>query len=825
MASVDFNPVKEEKDGVKARRVVWSTKAIDAAISGLDEGRRLVANPFYDNNPRLLKSDLVFQRTKEEIEEWKRCCNDIIYFANTYCKLMTPEGIQHIILRDYQEEYLRHLIEHNMSIMLSARQAGKCVTLTTNVLIKLNQKFFDLYGMDWKVKFEKYKIWNIDESDVYKIPIFEILNIFEQNKVWKIKYNLYKKIYQKNRLSYLYIKLISWLDKLEKSDFKFVKSHIIEGIEIKTDIGFSEVSEINLTIPYEIYTVRLENGLKLRCADNHILFRDDMNMVFVQDLKAGDVIQTIYGSSKVTDIDQEKTKVCMCDLTVDDFNSRYYTNGILSHNTTTSSIFILHFILFNTDKNVLILGNKFRTSKDILDKFKEIYYQLPFFLKPGVQKWNEAEVCLDNGCRIKAEATTEKSGIGMSIHLALLDEFAHVAPNIIDKFYNNLLPVISATKGRVIITSTQNGYNLFYRLWQAAKQKISDYWPFEVTWDMIPEWNPDKRCWEKRDEAWHQKQVANYGSEEAFNAQFGTNFDVSANTLINTTYLRKKQREAVEFVNKDLLSVSYSEYFFWKPDYEPMEDLRKDFITVTVDIAEGGGGDYTIFNFNRMTKEGDECIGYFRCNTIGIDKVVIPLIEISLMYLNSLQHCISLEYNTYGELFVAKIREAQNKYPNLAAFDESNFVKYYNDTMSSFRVGIKITPATKSMGCKLFKEQYEKGIISNNSTSFLIELENFCDSKGNDTYQASFGHDDIVMSQIQLVHAKQSNAYKLLRSSFESALELSTKQEVKQDTNNMIGVDYSSMYSGQYFDPTTIFNNMDIYNVMNQQNSNLNRLK
>ena len=82
-----FNPVKEETDGVRARRVIWSTVALDAALKGLDSGRKLVANPFYENNPRLLKSDLVFKHTEEEKKEWRKCCNDIIYFANTYCKL------------------------------------------------------------------------------------------------------------------------------------------------------------------------------------------------------------------------------------------------------------------------------------------------------------------------------------------------------------------------------------------------------------------------------------------------------------------------------------------------------------------------------------------------------------------------------------------------------------------------------------------------------------------------------------------------------------------------------------------------------------------
>lgn len=615
MAKNDFDPVKEERDGVKARRVIWSTKALNAALKGLDEGRRLVANPFYDNNPRLLKRDLVFKHTKEELEEWQRCCDDIIYFANTYCKLMTPEGIKKITLRDYQEDYLRHLVEHDMSVMLSPRQAGK---------------------------------------------------------------------------------------------------------------------------------------------------------------------------------------------------------------TTTSSIFILHFVLFNIEKNVLILGNKFRTSKDILDKFKEIYYQLPFFLKSGVIKWNEAEVCLDSGCKIKAEATTEKSGIGMSISLALLDEFGHVAPNIIDKFYNNLLPVISATKGRVIITSTQNGYNLFYRIWMAAKQHLNDYWPFEVTWDMIPEWNPDKKCWEKRDEAWHQRQIANYGSEEAFNQQFGTDFDVNANTLIDSKILKKKQHSAIEFINKDLYGVSNSQYFFWKPDYEPMEDLCKDFITVTIDIAEGGGGDFTIFNFNRMTEKGDETIGFFRANTVNIEQATLTLMEIATKYLHPDHHCISLEYNTYGELFVKCIRENRDKYPHVSSFDESNFVKYYNEAMTSYRIGIKLTSATKSVGCKLFKEQYEKGIIENQSTIFLAEMENFSDSKGNDTYAATFGHDDEVMASIQLVHAKQSNAYKYLRSEFDSYKP--DKETGKELLPGVSQNEVDKMNAGEYFDPTKVFpsfNSMDdIYNSISQRNSN-----
>ena len=84
----DFNPVKEEIDGKRARRVIWTTKSLQLAIKGIEEGRKLVANPFYENNTLLLKGDLVFERTEEEIEEWKRCKNDIIYFVENYCKIV-----------------------------------------------------------------------------------------------------------------------------------------------------------------------------------------------------------------------------------------------------------------------------------------------------------------------------------------------------------------------------------------------------------------------------------------------------------------------------------------------------------------------------------------------------------------------------------------------------------------------------------------------------------------------------------------------------------------------------------------------------------------
>lgn len=558
-----FNPIKEDNSGAQARRMIWSSRALDLAIEGLKQGRKLIANPFYENNTKLLKGDLNFDRTPEEIEEWLKCKNDIIYFVEKYGKLMTPEGIKYVKMRDYQKKYLNHLMDHRLSIYLACRQCGK---------------------------------------------------------------------------------------------------------------------------------------------------------------------------------------------------------------TTTSALFMLHYILFNVDKNALVLGNKRKTAVEILDKAKKIYLELPYFLKPGIYKWNEAEIVLDNGCRLMAEATTINSGISFTFHCVLADEFAHVAPNILDKFYNNLFPTITAGKARFMITSTQNGYNLFYRLYKAAEQGINEYSPFKTDWYEVPEWNPDTRQWEKRDEAWHQLQVANYGSEEAFNAQFGTNFDISANTLIAQKILSKNQQKLVEFVEKEMPGVPFSNAWRWHPEFDPT-DCKKNFIVMTTDIAEGGGGDSTVCSVHRFVDPGTnklECVGFFKSNQLPREHATLSIQVFTSLMCNQDRTLLSFERNVYGEIFVKQMTENTEKnIPGCKDFDPSIFVKYYNEAGTKFNYGIKITSGNKTIHCKLYKEDYEKNLLVNDAAQYMVELSNFSNN-GNDKFEAAFGHDDMVMTEVQLTFVRETLQYKLLKDEFEA---------------------------------------------------------
>lgn len=186
--SLKFNPIKEDESGKKAKRMIWSTAVVNAALSGLELGKRLVANPFYENNTKLLKADLVYERTDEEKEDWKRCKSDIIHFAKK-CKLMTPEGIQYIELRPYQKNYLKHLVDNRLSIYLSCRQSGKCLTFLTEIQCVIKN------GFDSKLKLNKLQNYYIKDNE-YKLPLFELYNLFDDSILWKIEYRLYKILYR-----------------------------------------------------------------------------------------------------------------------------------------------------------------------------------------------------------------------------------------------------------------------------------------------------------------------------------------------------------------------------------------------------------------------------------------------------------------------------------------------------------------------------------------------------------------------------------------------------------------------------------------------------
>ena len=192
----DWDPVKYAKDGKKAQAVIWSTNVINAAVDAIKKGLPLKANPFIGKNTLLLKPDLVFRKTEEEIEEAIKCMEDPVYFASK-CQLMTPTGLKLVTLRDYQVDYLHHLQNNRFTIWLACRQAGKTLNLLSKIVIK-NVKTLNLYNKNC-LDISKISYFNIKDN-IYELPIFEFINLYcKQTLLWKTKYYLYKILY---KLSY-----------------------------------------------------------------------------------------------------------------------------------------------------------------------------------------------------------------------------------------------------------------------------------------------------------------------------------------------------------------------------------------------------------------------------------------------------------------------------------------------------------------------------------------------------------------------------------------------------------------------------------------------
>ena len=130
---------------------------------------------------------------------------------------------------------------------------------------------------------------------------------------------------------------------------KITKTTKISGYEALTDDGFVDIEALHETIPYEVYHLKLKDGKELKCADNHIVFVTEYDETtlepvgltekFVKDLSIGSFVMVSDNNGNLTEsevlgVTNLGYEEVMYDLELfEGSNRRYYTNGILSHNT------------------------------------------------------------------------------------------------------------------------------------------------------------------------------------------------------------------------------------------------------------------------------------------------------------------------------------------------------------------------------------------------------------------------------------------------------------------------------------------------------------
>ena len=630
----EYNPIKEQTGGKAAEKVIWSTAVILKALEGIQQGQPLKASPFLNKNTKLLKPELVRRYTQEEIDDYKKCALDPVYFASK-CYLMTPEGLKPCKLRDYQIAYIRHLQKNRFSIFLSCRQSGK---------------------------------------------------------------------------------------------------------------------------------------------------------------------------------------------------------------STTTAIYCLWVILFNSDKAGLILSKSGPAGLDLIKKIKDMYLYLPYHLKIGTMKWNQSEISFDNNSSISTESFSPTAGLGKTINFLILDEFAWCPPNDVELFYNNIIPTVTTiTDSNVCIMSTQNGFNLFYKLWKGAIEKTNIYAPFKVDWDQVPQFNTETKQWEKRTEKWKEEMIGVLGSKEAFFYQYGTQFSASDKCLVSRERIATLRDNAALFENKTdeliekyNLFLNHQECLFFKPDFD-LNSLRNSFFLITIDLAEGFGGDYTVFNiFQIVDKDTFKHVGYWRSNEIDLEHATFEFWLLASQLFNG-ENCIwSLEWNTYGALFYRMLMDLNEDDFDPDTFyrfniskdgvELSNFCLYKKTSMdeqiigklqfknTNYIPGIRFTSGNKPTACSLLKMLFEKEQIETSDIITLGELENFEDKNGNGTYKASYGHDDIIMTFAQVPMVMQTSKYKQILEDMEEARitgVINSKWVLEQENQTD---DFTSMFN--QIDQQLGFTPADAYSLM-----------
>ena len=500
-----------------------------------------------------------------------------------------------------------------------------------------------------------------------------------------------------------------------------------------------------------------------------------------------------------------------------------------SGKSTTTAIYCLWVILFNMDKSGLILSKSGPAGEDLVKKIKDMCLYLPYHLKIGTIKWNLSEISFDNNSSISTEAFSPTAGLGKTINFLILDEFAWCPPNDVDLFYNNIIPTVTTmSDANVCIMSTQNGFNKFYEIWKAAIEKRNIYAPFKIDWQQVPQYNKKTKKWERRTEKWKEEMVGILGSEEAFQYQYGTMFCASDHCLVSRECLANLRDKTIlwETRNDDLRDAGYhiflphSDMLFWRPDFD-FNELRTGFFALCDDLAEGSGQDFTPFNiFQLVDKDKWRHVGRWYSNTVDLENSSLEFWFLTGQLFNN-DHCIwSLEWNTYGALFYQLLLnlnepeydpKSSNRF-NLVpdGIDLTNFVLYKKANIDDqvlgkgkhnqkYVPGIKFTSGNKGTYCTLLKMKFEKDLIDTTDLITIGELENFEDKNGNGSYKASFGHDDSIMTFVQLPALEQTAKYKELLEEFEAS-KLTNK--MNNNWSNDILMDYS-------FNPiNNILNNM-----------------
>jgi hypothetical protein len=445
----------------------------------------------------------------------------------------------------------------------------------------------------------------------------------------------------------------------------------------------------------------------VKCADDPSYFIE--NYVKIVTLDRGFVQISLYPFQKqaVTDINENRRVIIKA--------------GRQVGKTTMVVGYMLWYILFNQDKTVAILANKASTSREILSRIKLAYEALPMWIQQGVKVWNKGDIELENGCRVLANSTASSAIRGFSISLLYLDEFAFVPSNIAEEFFTSVYPTISSgTTSKILISSTPNGMNHFYKMWTEAVENQNGFKFIEANWRQVP----------GRDQKWADEQRRVLG-EEKFLQEMECEFMGSAGTLLSAAALK-----SLAFVKPIHLSENGIKIY-----EAPIKERN---YSIVVDTSRGKGLDYSAFSVIDVTEMPYKQVCTYKDNNIS------PLIYPSIIkrmadYYN--QAYVLIEINDNGQQVVDSLFEDYEYENILSTVEVKGKISLTWGYGNKSNRGIRTTKSVKRLGCSLVKNLIENQKLIIQDFETISELSTFVAKGG--SFEAEEGsHDDLVMTLV-----------------------------------------------------------------------------
>lgn len=390
--------------------------------------------------------------------------------------------------------------------------------------------------------------------------------------------------------------------------------------------------------------------------------------------------------------------------------------------STLVSAYSLWMMLFNKDKNVLVVATTQATAKNMVTKVRFAYQNLPTWLKIGHTEDNRLSLRLVNGSQIKAVSGAGDATRSEAVSLLIMDEAAFI--DRIDDIFTAAQQTL-ATGGRCVALSTPNGVgNWFHKTYTRAQKKENNFLPISLPWTVHPE----------RDQAWRDQQTVELGARSAAQ-ECDCDFATSGNSVIDpeimTWYEMNMVSEPVERRGMD------KSLWIWEyPD--PVKHYA-----VIADVARGDGMDFSAFHV----------IDIETVTQVAEYKAQIDTREFANILLATAneynQALLVVENANIGWDVLQSVIE--RAYPNIyygyRMETDSNFEKYLDrfDKSSGMVPGFSMTQKSRPLALERLRDFVENKVCTIRSIRLIEEMRVFIWKNGKQ--QAMQGYnDDLVMS-------------------------------------------------------------------------------